>query len=367
MSGFDRRDLLAGQMPVLNVDIVGHQGKDTLGRSDTSIHVSEQRILQSRRCRIERGVIGRSPSVQPLAQPPHEFADAEIADAQFPDRPVQIGGHEIDQRLRELRPLSFRLGKTTNHEHDMQDDQLIPSFDRVGHAQIAIEHRRTGRRDGCRVELRRDAPPAAGAQADHRRHRLRVPRRNVDSPCRPMRVSPRLRFGKPLIAMAMTTRLHATRSARRLLVAGLSLPLLIAGCTPIIANRGNMLDEERIAQVKPGSSSKNDVFEALGSPSVVSTFDDNTWYYVGQRTAREAFFTPQVTDRKIIAVQFDDTDHVKAVERIGLDQAVNVVPLDKKTPAVGRDITFLEQLLGNIGRPSSKKKKKSSEEEGGGS
>ncbi len=157
--------------------------------------------------------------------------------------------------------------------------------------------------------------------------------------------------------MAMT--LSNSSSSRALIIlAGLSIPLAIGGCTPIVANRGNMLEEERIAQVKPGASSKNDVFEALGSPSVVSTFDDNTWYYVGQRTEREGVLLPVVTDRKVIAVKFDDTDHVSAVDRIGLDQAVEVEPLDDKTPAVGRDITFMEQLLGNIGRAGSSKKKK---------
>lgn len=164
--------------------------------------------------------------------------------------------------------------------------------------------------------------------------------------------------------MAMTPILP-TPALRRVVLAGFAFPLMLAGCTPIIANRGNMLDEERITQVKTGSSSKNDVFEALGSPSVVSTFDDNTWYYVGQRTEREAFFKPEVTDRKLIAVQFDDTDHVRSVDRVGLDQAVDVTPLEQTTPAVGRDITFMEQLIGNVGRPSSKKKKKGGDEEGG--
>lgn len=169
--------------------------------------------------------------------------------------------------------------------------------------------------------------------------------------------------------MAMTPILSAsplsTLTWRRVVLAGFALPLLLAGCTPIIANRGNMLDEDRIAQVKAGSSSKNDVFEALGSPSVVATFDDNTWYYVGQRTEREAFFKPEVTDRKLIAVSFDDTDHVRAVDRVGLDQAVDIAPFEQTTPAVGRDITFMEQLIGNIGRPSSKKKKKGGGDEGG--
>jgi outer membrane protein assembly factor BamE (lipoprotein component of BamABCDE complex) len=159
----------------------------------------------------------------------------------------------------------------------------------------------------------------------------------------------------------------AIRSFRiRLILAGLAAPLALAACQPIVANRGNMLDEDRISQVQPGSSSKNDVFEALGSPSIVSTFDDNTWYYIGQRTEREAFFSPSVTDRKVIAVEFDDTDHVKSVDRVGLEQAVDVEPYPDTTPAVGREITFMEQLIGNIGRPSSKKKKKGDDDDSGG-
>ena len=158
--------------------------------------------------------------------------------------------------------------------------------------------------------------------------------------------------------MTAMTRSLSPRTVRRLVLTACAFPLVLAGCQPIIANRGNMLDEDRITQVKAGSSSKNDVFEALGSPSITSTFDDNTWYYVGQRTEREAFFRPEITDRKIIAVQFDDTDHVKTVDRVGLEEAVDVEPLEQTTPAVGREITFMEQLIGNIGRPSSKKKKK---------
>jgi outer membrane protein assembly factor BamE (lipoprotein component of BamABCDE complex) len=170
--------------------------------------------------------------------------------------------------------------------------------------------------------------------------------------------------GAHLFMMAMTRPL-SPRTARRLALAGCALPMVLAACQPIIANRGNMLDEDRITQVKAGSSSKNDVFEALGSPSITSTFDDNTWYYIGQRTEREAFFKPEITDRKVIAVQFDDTDHVKTVDRIGLEEAVDVEPLEQTTPAVGRDITFMEQLIGNIGRPSSKKKKKGDDDSGG--
>jgi outer membrane protein assembly factor BamE (lipoprotein component of BamABCDE complex) len=158
-------------------------------------------------------------------------------------------------------------------------------------------------------------------------------------------------------------RRHAPWAGVAVLLLG---PVLLSACTPIIANRGNMLEEDRIAQVKVKSSSKNDVFEALGSPSIVSTFDDNTWYYIGQRTEQESFFKPIVTDRKVIAVDFDDTDHVQAVNRIGIEQAVDVEPDPDFTPAVGREITFMEQLLGNMTKSSSKKKKKKSDDDDSG-
>ena len=147
------------------------------------------------------------------------------------------------------------------------------------------------------------------------------------------------------------------------MLAALAAPLVFAGCTPKIANLGNMLEDDRIAQVRPGLSSKNDVYEALGSPSMVSTFDDNTWYYVGQRTETEAIFAPVVTDSKVILVRFDDTDHVRTIDRVGLEQLKTIEPLDKATPAAGRDLTFMEQLLGNIGRTGSDKKKKKSRDE----
>lgn len=164
--------------------------------------------------------------------------------------------------------------------------------------------------------------------------------------------------------VSFMTRAVAVRPRAALFLVALTLPFLVSGCEPIVSNRGNMLDEDRIAQVKPGTSSKNDVFEALGSPTIVSTFDDNTWYYVGERTEREAFFTPELAAHKVIEIKFDDSDHVRTVDRIGLDKTTDVEPFSETTPAAGREITFIEQLLGNIGRPGAKKKKKGSDEGG---
>ena len=46
-----------------------------------------------------------------------------------------------------------------------------------------------------------------------------------------------------------------------------------------ISHNGNMPSEERIAQIKQGSS-QEDVIRVLGAPSAVVSFDANTWLYM---------------------------------------------------------------------------------------
>jgi outer membrane protein assembly factor BamE (lipoprotein component of BamABCDE complex) len=137
----------------------------------------------------------------------------------------------------------------------------------------------------------------------------------------------------------------------------LVLPLAVAACTPTVANRGNLVEADRLALVQVGSS-KDEVFQTLGSPTMISTFDDNTWYYMGQRTEQTAFFSPEIMDRQIVVVHFDDKDKVTSIDKRGRDQTIaSVDTVERATPSSGRELTFLEQLVGNVGRFGGDKKK----------
>lgn len=126
--------------------------------------------------------------------------------------------------------------------------------------------------------------------------------------------------------------------------------LTLASCAPVVATRGNLVPDERLAQIEPGVSTKDEVAVALGSPTTVATFDDDTWYYIGQRTQKRAFFDPKTVDRRVIEITFDDGGVVETVEEVGLDGAREVELVERETPTLGRQITFLEQMLGNFGR-----------------
>jgi outer membrane protein assembly factor BamE (lipoprotein component of BamABCDE complex) len=125
---------------------------------------------------------------------------------------------------------------------------------------------------------------------------------------------------------------------------------LLIGCASDVNLHGKLPDLDKIAEIKPGTTTKNEIVKLLGSPSSVSAFADTTWYYISRRTEQIAFFQPSVLDQQVFIVDFDDNGVVKDVEHRGLADSRNVPMAPGATPAPGRELSFLEQLLGNVGR-----------------
>src|SRR6516162_1460012 len=130
----------------------------------------------------------------------------------------------------------------------------------------------------------------------------------------------------------------------------ISATVLAAGCARNVEQRGNLPEQEKIAEIHPGSTTKEEVIKILGSPSSVSIFNDKSWYYISRRTGQFAFFDPNVIDQQVYVVNFDDQGIVKAVDHKSLEDGKEITPVAKATPAPGRELSFLEQLIGNLGK-----------------
>lgn len=134
-----------------------------------------------------------------------------------------------------------------------------------------------------------------------------------------------------------------------------ALPLAGCGDTsgllshPIQA-RGNRVDPDQLAQLVPGTSTRNDVMALIGSPTTRATFDDNTWLYISEMTKPVIGSTNVVRDQQVVTVSFDRQGVLRKVERKGPDDAVPVDIASRTTPTPGNDTNFLQQLLGNVGR-----------------
>jgi outer membrane protein assembly factor BamE (lipoprotein component of BamABCDE complex) len=124
----------------------------------------------------------------------------------------------------------------------------------------------------------------------------------------------------------------------------------VAGCAASVEQRGNLPAPDKIAEIHAGSTTKDEVVKILGTPSSVSIFDDKSWYYISRRTSQLAFFEPSVLDQQVYVVNFDDQGVVKAVDHKELQDGKEITPVARATPAPGRELSFLEQLIGNIGK-----------------
>lgn len=139
------------------------------------------------------------------------------------------------------------------------------------------------------------------------------------------------------------------RYARLGLLTG-AVVLLLAACSTNVNVRGNFPDPDVVAEIRPGVHGREDVTGLLGSPSAVSAFRDDVWYYIGQRTSQFAFLKPDVLERRVLVVSFDFAGRVAETRSLTLADARAIDPVTRKTPTEGQDLTILQQLLGNVGR-----------------
>jgi outer membrane protein assembly factor BamE (lipoprotein component of BamABCDE complex) len=136
------------------------------------------------------------------------------------------------------------------------------------------------------------------------------------------------------------------------MAAACSMLVLAAGltaCDPNVANRGNMPDPERVAEIQVGASNRDDVELILGSPSSVAAFDSNVWYYISNKTEQVAFFKPQLLDQQVLEIHFDDGGTVTEVRHIDPADGTEADLVERETPTRGKDLTVIRQMLSTLG------------------
>src|SRR6201999_2548498 len=139
------------------------------------------------------------------------------------------------------------------------------------------------------------------------------------------------RLGRIGVALPLVSSLSCSRmKAHPLLMLGLAT--LLCACEPTMASRGNILDHDNLAEIKEGTSTREDVANKLGSPTEVSTFDDKTWYYVGRQTKQYSFLDPEVVKQQAIEVMFDDKGTVTSLQKLDLTQAQDIAMAPGETP-----------------------------------
>jgi outer membrane protein assembly factor BamE (lipoprotein component of BamABCDE complex) len=124
----------------------------------------------------------------------------------------------------------------------------------------------------------------------------------------------------------------------------------LAGCgLSIREHRGYVMDEQLTSGIQVGTDNKQSVERTLGRPSFTGTFEQNDWYYVSRDTRAFAFRNPRVIDQTVLHVRFDQAGNVAAVNQTDETLIAAINPNNDRTPTLGRDRSFFEELFNNIG------------------
>jgi outer membrane protein assembly factor BamE (lipoprotein component of BamABCDE complex) len=122
----------------------------------------------------------------------------------------------------------------------------------------------------------------------------------------------------------------------------------LCACTAVVTQRGYVPDPQAVASVTVGADTKPTVAQKLGNPSTQATFGGDTWYYISAKEEQQAFFPPQVTDRQILAVEFNAQGQVANVRRYGLQDGRVVDYVSRETPTRGKELSIIQQLFNAV-------------------
>ena len=133
------------------------------------------------------------------------------------------------------------------------------------------------------------------------------------------------------------------------LAGALALPLL-GGCETVIDQRGFAPTPGSLEKLEIGSQSREDVVRLIGSPSSVATFNPNVWYYISQKQETWAFLKPAMIDQSVMQLNFNDAGRLQSIKKYDLGEARDITMVSRITPTAGKELTILEQIMGNVGR-----------------
>jgi outer membrane protein assembly factor BamE (lipoprotein component of BamABCDE complex) len=125
---------------------------------------------------------------------------------------------------------------------------------------------------------------------------------------------------------------------------------LAAACQNNEEIRGFAPAPGAVDKLEVGTQSREDVQRLIGSPSAVATFNPNVWYYISEKQEQWGPSKPWVSDQNVIQITFNESGRVDKIRYYDMNDAQNITMVARQTPTSGKELTVLEQILGNVGR-----------------
>jgi len=126
--------------------------------------------------------------------------------------------------------------------------------------------------------------------------------------------------------------------------------VILSACVATYQNHGYAPSDADLAVLKVGVDTRDSVATTIGRPAASGVLKDSAWYYVSSRVRFYGPRRPRIIDRQIVELSFDHGGRLSNIERFTLKDG-RVVALSRRvTENNVKGISFLRQLLKNVGR-----------------
>ncbi|MGB0498095.1 MAG: outer membrane protein assembly factor BamE [Rubricella sp.] len=136
----------------------------------------------------------------------------------------------------------------------------------------------------------------------------------------------------------------------------ISVIVLLAGalgaCTALYDTHGYVPPEAQLEQIQIGLDTRQDVVAKVGQPVDTGLIEEDTWYYVRSVIRRESYRAPEVVEREIVAIRFDEFGTVAEIARGDLQDGREIAFESETTPTYGSRVGLLQQIAGNVFNPT---------------
>jgi len=124
----------------------------------------------------------------------------------------------------------------------------------------------------------------------------------------------------------------------------------LVACTSQYRNHGYVPSEEELAELVVGVDTRDSIEARLGSATFSDILDKGAVYYMRSRVRHLGYQAPEVVERTLVAINFDEEGVLSNIETYDLTDGREILLTQRVTESSVSNQGFLRQLLGNIGR-----------------
>ena len=310
------------------------------------IQVAHQRLIQP--IALKPVAIGGNPPAERGHHLADMLADHQVAHAFLP----QLAVHIVNEQLGQHNGTAFaRISAMVEPQYGKRcegGDHFKTVVDSIGELSFQIPDRVSGFGHDCVVKWAERIAPF-------------IPRENLlqKVECHAANVLTGLLFlcprhigGSGPFSKGSDSVMERPPCMNRKLATAVALTVVLlssSACTRIRGHQGFVSDATLVDSIQAGVDNRDSVEKTLGRPTWISEYGPKDYYYFARDTRQYAFNLPKASQQLVLRIRFDDAGNVVAVDRRGGEQIANIRPTGEKTPTLGRERSFFEELFGNIG------------------